>query len=87
MKYLLVAALVLVVFLLWRHNRQAERNEAANARPRPSSGQGAGVTEIVACDVCQVHLPRSEALIGTKNKNGKQGIYCSEAHRRQAETR
>ncbi|HEY3048574.1 MAG TPA: PP0621 family protein [Polaromonas sp.] len=85
MKYLLVAALVLVVFWLWRHNRQAERNEAARARPRSPAGQGAGVTEIVACDVCQVHLPRSEALIGKKNKNGKQGIYCSDAHRRQAE--
>ena len=85
MKYLLVTVFVLVVFWLWRHNRQAERNEAARARPRSPVGQGNGVTEIVACDVCQVHLPRSEALIGKKGKKGKQGIYCSDAHRRQAE--
>lgn len=78
MKYLLVLAFVLVVFWLWRHNRQAERNETPPAR-RPPSNQGTGVTEMVACDVCQVHLPRSEALIGSK------GIYCSDAHRRQAE--
>ena len=78
MKYLLVMALVLVVFWLWRHNRQAERNEAASARPRTQSNQEPEVTEMVACDVCQVHLPRSEALIGSK------GIYCSDAHRRQA---
>ena len=77
MKYLLVIALVLVVFWLWRHNRQAERNEAAAARPRANSKE-TKVTEMVACDVCQVHLPRSEALIGAK------GIYCSDAHRRQA---
>lgn len=85
MKYLLVMVLVLAVFWLWRHNRQAERDEAARARPRPPSGQGRGTTEMVACDVCQVHLPRSEALIGTKSIQGKNGIYCSEAHRRQAE--
>jgi uncharacterized protein len=80
MKYLLVTALVLVVFWLWRHNREVERNEAASsrsARPR-SPSKGTEVTEVVACDVCHVHLPRSEALIGHK------GIYCSDAHRRQA---
>ena len=85
MKYLLLTAFVLVIFWLWRHNRQAERHEAASARPRPLAGQSRGVTEMVACDVCQVHLPRSEALIGTQSRQGKIGIYCSEAHRRQAE--
>ncbi|MEO7954139.1 MAG: hypothetical protein ABIR35_08625 [Polaromonas sp.] len=34
---------------------------------------------MVACDVCHVHLPKSDALIGNK------GIYCSDAHRRQAD--
>ncbi|MGH8832099.1 MAG: PP0621 family protein, partial [Polaromonas sp.] len=47
------------------------------ARPRTNSKE-TEVTEMVACDVCQVHLPRSEALIGSK------GIYCSDEHRRQA---
>ena len=36
------------------------------------------IMEIVACKVCQVHLPKSEALIGSD------GFYCSEAHRREA---
>ncbi|MDP2258036.1 MAG: PP0621 family protein [Polaromonas sp.] len=80
MKYLLVTALVLVVFWLWRHNRQAERKAAqSDSTTRPSrAAKSAQATEVVACDVCQVHLPRSEAVTGRK------GLYCSEAHRRQA---
>ena len=74
MKYLLVISLVLLVFFLWRHNRQAGKRSA----PRQQPGAPAAATEMVACSVCQVHLPKSEALIGND------GIYCSEAHRRQA---
>ncbi|MDB5929778.1 MAG: hypothetical protein JWR60_1485 [Polaromonas sp.] len=75
MKYLLVITFVLVVFWVWRHNRQAKKDAAA---PRAKATPAAGITEIVACEVCQVHLPRSEALIGGD------GFYCSEAHRREA---
>ncbi|WP_309679703.1 PP0621 family protein [Polaromonas sp.] len=80
MKYLLVGLLIFVVIWLWRHNRQVERQQAARDRTRAPSSSSTAVTEMVACDVCHVHLPRSEALIGTQGK----GIYCSEAHRRQA---
>lgn len=72
MKYILVFALVMVGFWLWRNNRRADTqqdNETPPALP----------TEIVACDVCHVHLPRSEALTGPG------GVYCSAAHRSQAE--
>lgn len=80
MKYLLVTALAVVVFWLWRHNRQAERKAAqSDGATRPSrSAKSAQATEVVACSVCEVHLPRSEAVTGRK------GLYCSEAHRRQA---
>jgi uncharacterized protein len=80
MKYLLVTALAVLVFWLWRHNRQAEKDAAQRektTRPRPAA-KSVQATEVVACDVCQVHLPRSEAVTGRK------GLYCSEAHRRQA---
>ena len=80
MKYLLVTAIAVLVFWLWRHSREAEKNAAENARkarPRRTSKE-TEVTQMVACDVCHVHLPRSEALIGSK------GIYCSDEHRRQA---
>ena len=76
MKYLLVISLVLVVFWLWRHNRQAEKRAAPAARQPP--GSPAAAMEMVECSVCKIHLPKSEALIG------QDGIYCSEAHRRQA---
>lgn len=78
MKYLLVMALVLVVFWVWRRNRETERNDAAAARPPAPPQREPAVTEMVACGICGVHLPKSEALIGAR------GIYCSDAHRRQA---
>lgn len=78
MKYLLVIAFVLVVFWLWRHNREAERNAAQPPRRRAKAPAAKEITEMVACDVCHVHLPKSDALIG------RDGFYCSEAHRREA---
>lgn len=78
MKYLLVILLVFVIFWLWSNNRRIEKKRAADIRrPHQPSSENA-LTEIVACDVCQVHLPRSDALIGNR------GVYCSDAHRRQA---
>jgi len=79
MKYLLVLVLVVVVVWLWSHNRRIEKKQADDARCPQAPGQKNALTEIVACDVCQVHLPRFEALIGSK------GVYCSDAHRRQAD--
>ena len=76
LKYLLVIGLLLVVFFLWRHNRQASKKAAFEFRRRPEPTTA--ITEIVACSVCQVHLPQSEAVAGA------QGFYCCEAHRRQA---
>ena len=78
MKYFLVILLVFVVFWLWSHNRRIEKKQADDTRRPHHSSQKNALTEIVACDVCQVHLPRSDALIGAK------GVYCSDAHRRQA---
>ena len=80
MKYLLVFALVLVGLWLWRNNRRTDShhaNKEPTGRPAPPPGLP---TEIVACDVCHVHLPRSEALTGPG------GVYCSAAHRQQAES-
>jgi uncharacterized protein len=80
MKYLLIFALVMVGLWLWRskrpdHSSSPNENQADKARgPAPDKE----ATEIVACGVCHVHLPRTEALIGPG------GVYCSAAHRRQA---
>ncbi|MDB5892251.1 MAG: hypothetical protein JWP47_3082 [Polaromonas sp.] len=78
MKYLLIFALVMVVVWLWRAGRQSvdtHVNSPAGRELNPAQP----VTEIVACDLCHVHLPRTEAL------TGPDGVYCSLAHRRQAD--
>lgn len=77
MKYLIVLAVVLVGIWFWRNNRRAELRDKPAARPRAADLPKP--TEIVACAVCAVHLPRIDALTGGR------GVYCSDAHRRQAE--
>ncbi|MGQ2981692.1 MAG: PP0621 family protein, partial [Polaromonas sp.] len=59
-------------------NRRAELRDKKPPRPPPVSGPQQA-TEVVACAVCAVHLPRPDAL------PGRRGLYCSEAHRRQDE--
>jgi uncharacterized protein len=82
MKYALVFGLVLLVAWLWRSSRQknsldANHDAAHRAKQRP--GKQLPATEIVACAVCNIHLPRGEAL------SGKLGLYCSAAHKQQAD--
>jgi uncharacterized protein len=78
MKYALVLGFVLVVFWLWRSSRQAKTNDENKSTPQQRPGTTTKATEIVACELCHVHLPRSEALTGGR------GLYCSAEHRQQA---
>ena len=78
MKYLLILAIVVIGLWLWRNNRRADRPGAGIKPPASRRHPQIPATEIVACAVCHVHLPRSEALTGPG------GVYCSDAHRRQA---
>lgn len=79
MKHLLIFVLLMVAWWIWRQNaRKASDNRRPPERPTPPQVSAPAV-EVVACRVCQVHLPRSEALLGPT------GAYCSAAHRRQAE--
>ena len=74
MKFLLVFAVVLIAFFVWRSNRVA--------RKPPASPPGAGSTksiDMVRCDVCGVHCPKTDAVAGAR------GIYCTAQHRHQAE--
>lgn len=75
MKYLLVLAVVLIAMYIWRSNR-------AQQRPPPSArsgGEAPKAIEMVRCDVCGVHCPKTDAL------RGKHGVYCTAKHRSQAE--
>ncbi len=77
MKALIILLAVLAGVWLWRNGRQ----KALDARkpPKERAKPDGGVQEMVSCPVCGVHLPRSDAVAGT------QGLYCSAAHRQQAE--
>lgn len=77
MKYLLILVIALVIVWLLKNKRRSDRNEQPPAQ-KPRTGTQLATTEIVACGVCKVHLPRTEALVGPG------GVYCSAAHRQQA---
>ncbi len=72
MKYLLLFALLLVAYLLWRNARL----RGPGAAPRQRGARHAGPQEMVSCPVCGVHLPRSEAVPGARGV-----LYCSNEHR------
>ena len=76
MKYLLVLAVVMVGFWVWRNNRQTGRGNGPAQAPAPMPRTP---VVMVACRTCGTHLAQHEAL------PGKQGQYCSAEHRRQLE--
>lgn len=76
MKYFLVLALVALVFFFWQAKRRAEvsRPTPRGANARQTRQAKLHTTDMVACAVCQLHLPRHEAL------QVRQASYCCEAH-------
>jgi uncharacterized protein len=80
MKYAVVLLVVLIGFWLWRKNREEEvvaRQDKPRAKPSAETAQPPQI--MLSCAVCGVHMPKSDALVG------KQGHYCSAAHRQQRE--
>lgn len=78
MKYLFILGLVLLGMWFWRNNRRTDINQSSKKSAKNQPEPLGTATEIVACDVCHLHLPRSEALTGPV------GVYCCDAHRQQA---
>ncbi|NML43006.1 hypothetical protein HHL11_04530 [Ramlibacter sp. G-1-2-2] len=72
MKYLLLIAILVVAYMIWRNNQLLEQDERARA-PRQAAGKP---QDMVCCPVCSVHLPRSDAVAGAKGV-----FYCSQEHR------
>lgn len=75
MKFILVLAVLLVAFYVWRNNRKPDRPAPPAAPSQPEPPQ----LEMVRCAVCGLHLPKTDAI--TTNA----GAYCSNEHRQQAE--
>lgn len=69
MKFLLL--LIAVFAFLWLLRRTVRAKLPPRARPPPAVVPH----EMVACAMCGLHLPRTEAL------PGRGGVFCSEAHR------
>lgn len=77
MKFLLVLAVVLVAFYVWRSSRKPDEGDAPPVarKPAPEPKQ----LEMVRCAVCGLHLPKTDAIITAG------ASYCSDEHRSQAE--
>lgn len=75
MKYLLVMAVVLVAFWIWRHNRLGSRDRS---QPPPAVPRAPNTPAImVTCAHCGMHLPEVEAVRGQQG-----GVFCCPEHRR-----
>lgn len=75
MKFLLVLAVLVVAFWLWRNGRRAVGGETPGSPQQPAKG----AVPVVACDFCGMHLPESELV------KGERGRYCCQEHRRRHE--
>lgn len=76
MKYLLVLAVLLIAFGVWRSRRPPQDAEQRPHRPGTSANTP---LIMVSCRVCGAHVPQNEAVAG------EQGAYCSQDHWQQAE--
>lgn len=71
MKYLVLLAVLLIAYLLWR-NARVERGPGRHRGEKPP----ANPLEMVSCAQCGVHLPKPEAIAGPDGR-----FYCSQEHR------
>lgn len=69
---LLIAVGAAVYFIVRGYARSVSRSDAAKRAPGP----GSAGEDMVRCEHCGVHLPRSES----KQEGG--AFFCSEEHRR-----
>lgn len=72
MKYLVLLLVLGVAYFSWRSKRIPKAAKRRRAPPTLAAPQ-----EMLACAVCGVHVPRSEAL----TSQGRH--YCSVAHQTQ----
>jgi hypothetical protein len=72
MKYLVLLAVLVIAYMVWRSNRLAARGDNA---PR-SPGRSVAPQQMVRCACCGVHLPQADAVAGARGV-----FYCSDEHR------
>jgi len=79
MKYLLLLAVLGVLFFMLRAKLRSESNEPEARKPQPPVQPKPQA--MLRCAECGMHLPADEVL------PGKGGVFCSAAHRTGFETR
>jgi uncharacterized protein len=72
MKYLVLLAVLVIAYLVWRNGR-IERRQSQRRGP------GAPPQEMVGCSACGLHLPQGDALRGADGR-----YYCCNEHRQRA---
>lgn len=79
MKYLLVFAVVLIGFYVWRSSREGRRPPPPPA-PGDASAKPRTAIDMVQCARCGIHCPATDAVTG---RDGRR--YCTAQHRLDAE--
>jgi uncharacterized protein len=74
MKYLVLLAVLLIAYMVWRNNRIERRGGPAPGPREP--GKEGSPQQMISCAACGLHLPQADAVTGS---NGLQ--YCSQEHR------
>jgi uncharacterized protein len=74
MKYLVLLAVLVIAYLVWRHGRLERHQGDSSRRAEPGTPQ-----EMVSCAQCGLHLPQPDAVRG-----GDGRFYCSQEHRLRA---
>jgi uncharacterized protein len=73
MKYLVLLAVLVIAYMVWR-NARLERRDGERRPPAPGTPQ-----EMVSCPVCGLHLPKPDAVLGSDGL-----YYCGNEHRLRA---
>lgn len=76
MKYLVLLAVLVGAYLVWR----ARQRPPASSRPPPSAAPQAAAQDMVRCPVCAVHLPRGDAVADAQGR-----LFCCPEHRESAQ--
>ena len=77
MKYLVL--ILVVLGLVWMIRRPRGASDRRDSQPRPN--KPTDTQDMVRCPVCDLHLPRSDALPGPYGQ-----LYCCAEHRQRDES-
>ena len=80
-KFLLLLAVGIVVYLIASRMRREREAPPSKQGSRPSAPAQGAAEDMVRCETCGVHLPRSESF----TSRGR--FYCSDEHRLQGPQR